>query len=298
MKKPNFVLAGAPKCGTTSLYHYLRQHPDIFMPLQKDPRYFCFGGSPPAFDGPSDDTIYNPHIVWQLDKYEALFEPAVDQTAVGEASIRYFEEPVSAPRIHEYNPDMKILLILRDPADRAWSQYCWKRTAGVEKAANMREALDEELKGTRNTWYWGRYAHPGYYARHLKRFLEFFPMNQIHVELFDDLREEPVRVCQNYYQFLGVDESYQPDTVKVYNRSGQFSNPSAQKLWEQSIRLRDFIRPYIPRRLRHAAFVGLSKRMQKEKMPPDVRKELKAMFRDDVLELQGLIDRDLSAWLD
>ena len=153
MDIPNFVLIGAPKSGSTSLFHYLKQHPEVYMSPLKDPRFFAFEGQAPQFDGPSDDTIHNNRIVWELDKYQAQFQGVKNEKAVGEASVRYFEEPRSAENMHRFNPTMKLMLLLRNPIERAWSHYCWKKTAGVEPAPSFAAALQDEADGKRDSWY-------------------------------------------------------------------------------------------------------------------------------------------------
>ncbi|MBL7116118.1 MAG: sulfotransferase [Kiritimatiellae bacterium] len=294
---PDFVLIGAPKAGSTSLYHYLRQHPEIYMPSYKDPRFFAFEGSLPAFGGPSDDTIHNNRIVWEMDTYMALFDGVTNERAVGEASVRYFEEPAAAKNMHRHNPDMKLLLILRNPLERAWSHYCWKKTAGVEPASSFAEALKEEDDGARDTWYWGRYARPGYYAKYYKCFLDYFPQEQFKVHLFEDFKHDPVGICRDYYRFLGVSDAFEPDARRRYNVSGTFSHPVAKRMWEASLAVRDAIRPCLPRRLRHSAFVSLTRLMKKEAFPEEMRSRLMQLYRQDILELQELIGRDLSGWL-
>lgn len=294
---PNFVMIGPPKSGSTSLYHYLKQHPDIYLSAVKEPRYFLFDQNDPEKyrgfrpDRPEMKCISDP------DKYQALFHGVQGEKAVGEASARYLISPEAAPRMRDHNPAMKLITVLRQPADRAHSNFWWRKTSTDEKAETFAEAVEEELSGARDNWFHGRYIAGGYYARFLKHYLGFFPRDQIQIHLFEDFTGHPIQACQHIFEFLGVDPSFVPETEKAWYKSGRFSNPVHQKIWDASRGLRDAARPFVPLRLRGWAFEKATAGMKRVPFDPSLRARLNDLYREDILELQDLLGRDLSHWL-
>src|SRR6267378_2705666 len=146
MRLPNFLIIGAPKCGTTSLYAYLRQHPQVFMSVPKEPTFFGNEGTDGLFNGPHDqDGAYHSRVITNFGDYAALFEKVTNQKAIGEASIYSLYLPKAPAQIQKYLSVAAMFAVLRNPADRAYSAYLHVRRQAREPYSFAR-ALQEEAK--------------------------------------------------------------------------------------------------------------------------------------------------------
>lgn len=172
MVLPNFLIIGAAKAGTTSLYSYLKQHPDIFMSSWKEPKFFSLEGEKLDFQGPSQ--IINTDSINNLESYLELFEGVKDETAIGEASPIYLYSPKAPANIKKYIPDAKLIVVLRHPAERAFSSFAHLIRAGYE-TLSFEEALEEEPQRIKEKWapLW-YYKEKGFYAQQLERYFELF----------------------------------------------------------------------------------------------------------------------------
>jgi len=202
-KFPNFFVIGAAKSGTTSLYNYLAQHPDIYMSPVKEPNYFSFLGEPPNFSGPpanTDNSFFRDRLrrekyefsVTSLRDYEQLFSGVRGETAIGESSVSYLYFPAVANRIKERVPSAKLIVILRNPVSRAYSKYQQFRRDASEPLVSFAEALAAEPGRIRKNWSptWF-YADRGFYYRQLRTYYELFERNQIHISLYEDFCSNP-----------------------------------------------------------------------------------------------------------
>ncbi len=293
MRKPDFFIVGAGKAGTTSLYRYARQHPYIFLPKCKEPRFFVdddfFSGVPPALS----------RHVRSLDEYLALFAPAPEHVVAGDASPNYLSSPTAAARIHEFRPDALIVAILRDPADRAYSHYCNHRRAGIE-ALSFEAAIAAETQRPPRF----HYVEEGLYASHLLRYLDLFGEDSVAVFFTEDLRHDPAALCRRLFSFLHVDTSAHIDVSTIHN---QASVPRwlGLTLFYRSIVSGDSLSHRIARRVAESS-VGRAARwtarrsMRTRRIPPmleETRQQLVNRYRKDVRELERLTRRDLSHWL-
>ena len=294
---PSFVVIGAAKSGTTALYHLLRQHPQVFMSRVKEPGFFAFDETRPSFSGPHQDSLVNARFVWRLDEYLDLFRSAGNARALGEVTPYYLVSPRAAPSLKTHVEGVRLVALLRHPVERAYSHYLMLVRDGHEPLS-FEEALAAEPARTAANWYWGRYREHGYYHRHLRRYFDLFPREHIRVYLYDDFRRDPLGLLRDLFEFLGVDSNVAIDTSARHNVSGVLRNPVWRLLWSRSNSIRALIRPLLPRALRRrvAAFFE-TRPMLKPPMSDETRRELLAGYRDDILKLQDLIGRDLSAWL-
>lgn len=293
---PDFLIVGASKSGTSSIYHYLNQHPDIFLSdVQKEGRYFSqMGGN---FSGPGDSGI-DKTITPDLERYKALFKNYSNEKAVGDISPEYlyfYENAI--PLIKKTLGDnTKIIIILRSPVERAFSGYMhFKR----DKRENLtfEEALEKEGERLKNNWIWAwQYKNSGLYYEQVKAYLNNFKNTKVIV--FDEFREQPQKVLGEICEFIGVNPHFEFDTSYKYNMSG---NPKSQVLYklETSRGLVRFMKKFIPAKIAGTLKNSLTgeKQMKKEEMKPETRKQLVEFFKDDVLKLQELIQQDLSHWL-
>ena len=287
---PNFLIVGAPKAGTTSLYAWLKQHPAVFLSAVKEPCYFVHG-----YRGGFHD--------W--DQYARLFQDVRDETAIGEASTAYLAAPESPEWIKRKLGDVRVIISLRDPVDRAWSMYSWMVMEGFEHITSFRAALDAEkdreqspqFRAT-NPEYWRDYLYfsGGLYVGQVCRFIDTF--DSVHVMLFDDLVQNPSNVFDKICQFLDIDSSIQP-RFSAENRS-RF--PRSTRTQYALRAMRDLARSMpLGRRSLTRAVESLMRRNvelgQQRRLDPASSAALRAQYRDEVARLSSVLGRDLSHWL-
>lgn len=148
---PTFLVIGAAKAGTTSLYHYLGQHPQVFMSPVKEPGFFALEGHPLDFRGPGDEWLRQATTT-TLEAYQKLFEGVRDEPAVGEASVLYLHHHAAPEAIARYVPDVKLVAVLRDPVERAYSAFLYQTRNGREPLADFEEALRAEPRRIADGW--------------------------------------------------------------------------------------------------------------------------------------------------
>jgi hypothetical protein len=296
---PNFLVIGAAKAGTTSLYDYLRQHPEVFVPTVKEPRFFAYDGRPLPAGGPGRDWIHDATVT-DLASYEALFDEAGGAKARGEASPLYLYSAHAATRIAARVPGARLVAILRDPADRAFSHYLHLRRDRLEPCSSFADALARERKRIEDDWDWSfHYRALGFYNEQLARYAMLFPPGALHIELYEDLAADPAGVARRVFTFLGVDPEFVPDVRARLNPGGV---PREGAGWRMATRydhpVRRALRPLLPHRLRLVLLARLRARsLERPTLDPDVRADLVAGYREDIERLQARLDRDLSAWL-
>ncbi len=284
MTLPNFLVIGAQKSGTTSLCRHLASHPDVFVPAKKEPHFFSYEGREPRFRQRSRKTK---NVINTLPEYLALFDGATTERAIGEGSTSYLHEEQSAARIRSRIPDAKLIAILREPVDRAWSHFHHAVRSGREPADGFAKAVRDEERRLAEGWgdpY--AYKSKGFYARQLRRYHALFPKEQLHVCLFDDLMADPKSLLRGVFAFLGVDPLFEPDLSRKYNVGGD-----AEEVFEYRGGIADRIRTALSpaRRDRDPA--------KKPHFPAELRAELAELYRPEIEDLQELIGRDLGAWL-
>ena len=270
---PTFFIAGAPKSGTTSLYHYLGQHPEIYMSPIKEPNYFASeirmerlseGLRPHAeqdalelrayLDGPLRQKRFG-GVVTEWRDYLKLFRQAEGQKAIGEASVCYLWSESAATNIRRSITDARIILVLRNPVDMAFSMYLQTVKSGALRCT-FREAIEmglEQRGGNIDL------MHPfldlGLYYEQVQRFLATFPEGKVRVYWYEDYKSEPERMLADVFCFLEVDASFSPDMSMRYLEAG---TPGMMHLSDRAF--------------------------------------LTEFYRDDIGKLAGLLRRDLSAW--
>lgn len=293
---PNFLIIGAPKAGTTTLNFVLGAHPQVFMCPVKEAGFFWAYEQNIELQGQGFEKLFN-RLVTDFDRYTALFDGAQGQRAIGESSVRYLASPQSPELIHRFIPEARLIVSLRQPADRAFSAFTHNLRDGLERCTDFADAIAEDRTGVRDSWMFCRYLNRGFYYRSLRRYLEYFDRSRIHISLLEDLKDNPESLYRGLFRFLDIDPNFTPDTSQRHNASGIIRNPLLRKLWTHSSRLRLALRPYLPPRWRHAAFEWVIQDLEKLPYPPELRHELTEYYREDILQLQDLIGRDLSAWL-
>ncbi|GAB4389146.1 MAG: sulfotransferase [Thermodesulfovibrionales bacterium] len=299
---PDFLIVGAARSGTTSLYNYLRQHPQIFLPDVKEPSFFATSETEPHFEDARLRAMGLP--VWKLNEYLRLFRAAPEDAILGGASTYYlYFKNRTIRNIRRYVPgwrDVKIIMILRDPVERALSQYSLNRSLDIEPLP-LEDALGEAQSRLAENWIPGYdYIGFGLYYEQVKAYMDAFP--RVKVFLFEDLRRDALRVVRDIFRFLGVDDSFAPVVGERHNHS----RAPKSLLVQRTLRKPNLISSVfplarlIPKEKRVAVVRKLANLNTKKrvKMKARTRKYLEELFREDVLRLQGLIGRDLSGWLE
>ncbi len=305
MTLPNFLIIGAPKCGTTSLYAYLQQHPQVFMSFPKEPTFFGNEGTDGLFNGPHDeDRAYHSRVITNFAEYSGLFDNVTNEKGVGEASIYYLYLPKAPEQIRKYVPKATMFAVLRNPADRAYSAYLHVVRQAREPYSFAR-ALREEPERIRQKWnpLW-HFKSMGFYYEQVKRYYDMFGRDQVHVYLYEDFQKEPMPLIKQVFEILGVDSSFVPDTARRYKRSYVPKIPALEMaLHKTKVRI-EFSKHHLPKPLRWRAdeFRDVIDRMASPNrtspppIPDDVRASLLEEYRDDVMRLGDLLGRDLSHW--
>ncbi|PZD73252.1 hypothetical protein C1752_02325 [Acaryochloris thomasi RCC1774] len=292
---PNFLIIGAAKGGTTSLYYYLDQHPQIYMSPLKEPRFFALEDEELNFQNP--DQSINHTSVTTLSEYHKLFDGVTHETAIGEASPLYLYSAKAVDRIAHYVPDTKLIAVLRNPVDRAYS--CYKHLIAQE-SLSFAEALQAEDKRIHQNWaHLWHYRQGGYYYAQLKPYFERFDRSQLKIYLFDDLIASPLDVIRDLFSFLEVDDTFTPELTHK-NVSNNPKVKILQNILSERNSLRSFAKQVVPEQLRVSVANKVRSWNSKKfsAMPADIKEQLTKDYREDILSLQNLIERDLSRWLD
>jgi hypothetical protein len=314
MALPNFVIIGAQKAGTTTLYHLLRGHPAIFMPRVKEPGFFIRGFPDPvrfqALLRPDDGRVATPvgsrGAAWStLEEYASLFEPGAALPLRGEASTPYLPSPYAAGRIAEVLPDVRLIVLLRDPVERAFSAYTYNLSRGAEPARTFADAVASELRGDRDDWVYGwRYLYTGRYAEHLRRYLERFPRDRLVVFRFEALRADSGAVYAAACRFLGVEPVADRADPVEQNPTVVHPNPVlrfVKRTVTAAGPVKRVARSVLPSDRRGQ----LGRRVMKvvdrfgvrpEPMSAAVRLELRDYFRTPNDELADLLGMDIDSW--
>jgi hypothetical protein len=291
MPKPNFLLVGAGKSATRSLYNYMIQHPDVFMPKLKEPQFFVAAEV--------KDRIQK--WVENYDEYTNLFDGSSGKKAIGEASVMYlffYEEAIR--NIKKYlGTEVKIMMILRHPAERAYSAYNFVHVNNPDEKYSFEEALmkEDERWENRSTLFM-QYRRMGLYADAVKAYLENFP--NVHVMWYDELRSDPAKVLKGVFQFLGVNPNVNIDYTRQWNKGGKkWKNPVLRWLFMSDNPFKKTYKVFFPKRkgVRTNEFFTKNFMEKTEPMNPETRSQLVEFFRDDINKLSTITGRDLSSWL-
>lgn len=297
LNKPNLFIIGAPRSGTTSLYNYLTQHPDIFMSKYKEPHYFA-----------TDIKAVNPwsEKMQDTDVYLKLFNGADEKKRIGTASVLYMISKTAAKRIRKFAPDSKIIAMLRSPVEVMYSLYYQLYFGGDEPIGDFERALEaQEFRKKHGApksdfvikeFYF--YKDIVKYADQLQRYYDQFPRSQIKVILFDDFKRDTAKVYREILEFLEVDPNFVPK-FEIANANVQLTNPSARKkmtaLAKQVSRLGIF--PFLILRPLYFAFQRLiTRKVVRPRIDTGLEKRLKSEQKQSVQKLERMLGKDLSDW--
>ena len=291
---PNFLIIGAAKCGTTALYYYLNQHPEISFPKLKEPKFFSSAGETFPHNGVGDMSV-DKYAVKSFKKYQKLFSK-IKNKKVGEASpdSLYFHKR-TAKLIKEKLGDIPIIIVLRNPVKRAFSAYMYFKRDSRETLSFL-DGLRAEEKRLGDNWdyIWG-YKKCGLYHQQVETFLNEF--RNVQIILKEDLHEHPNKVLKQLFAFLDVDESFDVNSSIQHNMSGIPNNVFSRFLLSRnnicSTFIREVIKLIIPRFLLEKVAKKTLKKMTLSKQDEIY---LTSYFLKDICKLEKLIKKDLSHW--
>ena len=292
MTLPNFLIVGVQKAGTTSIYNYLREHPQVYMSSVKETNFLekDWENLPPEQQ--------NKNGIVTLEKYSELFAGVKDEIAIGEASPNYlFHYESSAARIKKYVPNAKLIVVLRNPVERAYSDHLMH----MRDAIGYR-SLSEQIKYSSHKSFILR---KGFYYVPLKYYFDQFGQEQIKVFFYDDLRDNSQEFMQSIYQYLGVNDEFVPNTTRKAQVAKIPKNKTINNLLNRKNILRSTTASILKKVMSVETRQQLRDRLinlnsQTKKAVPlsaEDRQQLIELYREDILQLQDLVGRDLSKWL-
>lgn len=292
MARPNLFLVGAAKCGTTSMWDWLGQHPDIYMAENKEPHFFA------------TDIRTDPPMSEQ--EYLALFEDADDETYRGEAFAWNLYSPRATHAIRDFSTDAKILIMLRDPVERMHSNHRQLCVGGSEPIRSFEEAVEAEIdrrQGHRLPKYLNlpfavQYRDGSRYAEHVERYFEVHGREDVHVVLLENLKEDPQATYTEVLRFLDVDASFEPqERRRKGSRNVHSWTLLRARVWLSRSKVAQAVIPEVIR-------IPLVQRIQRfnsfPEKRPSINRRLERRLRQELLPdieaLEDLLGEDLSSW--
>lgn len=300
MALPDFLLVGAPKAGTTALHVALAGHPRLYLSAVKEPKFFLTDGAPPPGPGgPGDAQTFKAYVSRRAD-YEALFDPAPAGTLRGESTTLYLHDRAAHRRIAALLPAAKLIAVVRDPVDRAHSNWTHLRSAGLEPEPDFVRACALEDERSARGWgpFW-RYLDLGRYGRQLQHLYSVVPRERVHVVLYRHLRHQPDRTLDRICDFLGV----QTGVVHQVPAQNVTAEAARSRLDKVVGRVLPALGARLPDRMHDAVTAPARKILQREQRPrtpltADERARLIPALTEDIALLESLTGLSLEHWRD
>ncbi len=296
MRRPDFFIVGAPKCGTTAMIDYLKQHPEVFVPDRKELDFF------------GRDLVFKGHRLTE-EEYLGFFSRATAEKRAGEGSVWYLHSKTAALEIKDFSPNARIIIMLRNPLDMMYSFHSQRLYNGNEDIENFSAALDAEAerrrgsrlpKGASDVFGWC-YREVATYTKQVQRYFNAFGKEDVRVIIYDDFAKDAGLAYRETCQFLDIDSDFQPD-LRMINTRKQVRSKA----------LREFLRRPHPasgwlfraiglRPDRNGGYKGWLRRLNSSDnslrpMNPVLRKQLQREFAPEVRQLSALLERDLTHW--
>lgn len=278
---PDFFIIGAPKAGTTSLFHFLRKQPGVFLPTIKEPHFFSRGMAA---------RLQMSHVSSEAD-YLGLFGDADALHVRGEASTTYLRDPEAPGRLHQSVPDARIIVLLRDPVERAFSHYLMLLRGG-----GLRATFSEGVAGLARDHpdvevFRQLVIEPGFYGTQLARYFSLFGPEQVKVVISEEFFAAPGKTVVEILSFLGLDGVPVSDGLERQNHYLAPRGPLMMLLLRRKKHLR-FLRPVIPAQLKWRIVRAVfNKPGEKPLLPPEARSQLQALYAEDTAALRRLLKR-------
>ncbi len=280
--KVDFFIVGAPKAGTTSLYHYLNEHPEITMSSIKEPNYFSIE------DLSSQKLYYKNKNIATLEEYHNLFNDTSDSTLKGEASVSYLFYKNVARRIKDYNNNAKIIIMIRNPAERAFSHYLMDRKLGLV-SDSFDDIINKKSTHKNAKLFYQQYIEVSEYYSQVRRYLDVFDRKNIFFVDYEDLKNDIANVVKKVYIFLGVNENF---VAKLEKKHNTFTMPRNHMIGfiYSVILLRNIFRFIFPKPLAKIISSRLFSYEKKPKLEEANKLQLNLLFLEDTLKLNEILE--------
>ena len=286
--KVDFFIVGAPKSGTSSLYHYLSEHPQVEMSSQKEPNYF------------SDKAIHNQGMYYgknrvnTLDKYESLFAQK-ESVVYGECSVSYLFYDNVAEDIKKYNPNAKIIIMLRNPIERAFSHYLMDYRLGLI-SDSFENIIAKKSKHKNTHLFYQQYIEVSKYAKQIQRYLDFFEKENILFIDYDDFKKNGSEIVFQVYDFLNISTEFGANINTKYNAFAMPKNNGIRFIYS-FIFLRKILRYLLSKYLVKNISASLFKVDRKPELSRETRSLLIKIFKDDIKKLEEILSNDYLKWI-
>lgn len=296
---PNFFVVGFPRSGTSSLYSYLKDHPDIYMSKFKEPIYFCKDLVEESQKFHDYKYVSSYHVTTNEEDYLKFFDERKNEKAVGEASGWYIFSEVAAQEIYNFNPDSKIIILIREPCQLLYSLHHQYLYSGNEDIKDFKKALESEdlrkqHKKLNKNIPWPSllyYSEIVKFTKHIQKFKKVFPENQIKLVLFDDFKSQTSEVYKEILDFLGVDNSFQADFTPRHScKVERFNIPN-------KLGFKKFVTKYFPRSI--TIFLSKilktvnTKYVKRAPLDQKLKNELMQKYKNEVEALGNMLNQDL-----
>ena len=284
--KVDFFIVGAPKSGTTSLYQYLNQHQDISMSLIKEPNYFS------SEELNRQGLYYKAKVISQLETYNKLFIKEKNNQLLGEASVSYLFYQDVPCKIHTYNPNAKIIILLRDPVERVYSHYLMDYRLGHTKISLEKILNDSSVKD--HSLLYQQYIELGFYYNQVKRYVDIFGKENVCIMLYDQLKENNEKLTNNVISFLNLDVNHDINFKTPYNSSKNSTNKIIQALYSLNF-IRKSVSYFSP-----SSIINLINKKffnnKEDRLFKRLEDQLYNLYVEDILLLEKMLNLDLSSW--
>jgi Sulfotransferase family len=298
---PDFLVIGAPKAGTTALHAALAGHPELFMSPVKEPKFFLTDGPPPRRGGgPGDVQTYREHI-WRREDYEALFDAAPAGALCGESTPFYLYDRQAQRRIRALIPGTKMIAVLRDPVERAHSNWAHLWSAGLDPIGDFPAACAAEDRRVAAGWapFW-HYTRLGRYGEQLDHLFTVFPREQVFVLRYRDLVDAPAQTLDAICTFLGVE----PGIISQVPRENVTAHPEhspSHRAVSGVLRAAAAVGRHLPGTTGTALTQPLERFLQRSARPRqpltwEQRQQVLAYLEDDIPLLEKVTEADFSDW--
>ena len=286
--KVDFFIVGAPKAGTTSLYHYLHEHPQVEMSSQKEPNYFS------SLAITDQGMYYGNNHINNLDKYESLFAQK-KSVIYGEASVSYLFYDNIAEDIKKYNPNAKIIIMLRNPIERAFSHYLMDYRLGLINDS-FENIITKKSKHINAHLFYQQYILVSKYASQIQRYLDFFEKDNILFIDYEDFKKNVSDTVDKVYSFLKISSDFPTDTNIKYNSFTMPKNKLVRFIYSFLL-IRKVLKFFFPIYLLKSIKYFLFSADKKPELSKENRSKLNIIFHDDIRKVEDILKKDYSKWI-
>ena len=295
MTLPNTFLIGAARCGTTALSRCLARHPQVSIPF-KEPDYVCGWNLEPYVGASAEFHRKQASRYVRFEDYSALYKDSAGAKVICDASVSSLPAERSAEVIYRMAPRARMFAVVREPVERAFSHFHFNIALGVELETDFIAFVHNEPERIRQNWYPNsRYLETSHYPLQVRRFQARFAVDQLFWATYEDWNDQPQEFLKRLLGFLELDDA---GDLNAGARVGETVIPSAP--WRAVSGVRSVLKQIVPRHLA-APFLGrIRPRIySRPRLDPELRRELtERYFREDILKLQDMLRRDLTAWLE